>query len=80
MQLFWNIIGLLWLKILSLETHDAMKCVYRKINFYNLHESSYEDQGKIYKYFTQSEEETLGTRNVLDCQCTAKSKVREIYG
>ena len=79
MHLLWNIIGILWLEILSLETHDAMKCVYRKINFHNLHERSNEDLGKIYKYSFQSEEEVLDTRNVLDCQCSAKTKVRELY-
>ena len=76
MRLSWNIMSLFWLKILSLETHDAMKCVYKKTNFHNLHNNSEEDLGKRCKYSTQREDELPDTRYVLDCQCSAKSKVR----
>ena len=72
MRMFWKLISLLWIKILSLERHEAMNCVLRdKVSQDHIQEKTYGDA--IRKYIRVND-----TLNIADCHCVTKTKVTRI--
>ena len=77
MHFVWSIMTLFWVKILSLEHHDAMKCDLKTTASYE-HQPGIKSSG-IFRNSRYSrmlnKDNNLNNNNVLDCHCITKTKV-----
>ena len=77
MHFVWSIITLFWVKLLSLEHHDAMKCDLKSTASYE-HQPGpkYGGMFKDSRYLRLLNiDDNLNTNNVFDCHCITKTKV-----